>query len=276
MAAPTAGVGGATLPWMAVDLTALVQLLRDNPEQRVALRSVLLGDGPDVGATLARLAEAQERTELRLDTLAQRVDELAQAQTRTEQRLGALTARVEGLAEHLRELAVRQRQTEESLKALVDVVSGMNDSLGKLNGESLERRYREKGQALLSQIATRLRLIDGTELGVLIDDAEQAGTLIDHQANSLLVADAVFTGLERRNRERVHLVVEASVTIGHSDVRRARERADLLARIVPTPVLAVVAGEFAPSGVAQAAHDADVWRVIVGRATRPGEDEPDR
>lgn len=81
--------------------------------------------------------------------------------------------------------------------------------------------------------------------------------------------DAVFRGLLRASGEPVHLLIEASVTVNHHDVRRARERADLLARVAGTPVVAVVAGEFVPSPVAVAAQDADVWQVVPGKVVRP-------
>ncbi|MDQ3973751.1 MAG: hypothetical protein M3276_05360, partial [Actinomycetota bacterium] len=107
---------------MAIDLEALVRVLREHPEQRAALRQALLGEEADVAAALARLAQAQERTETRLEALTARVDALAQAQhrteahlaalaqaqERTEARLEALTARVEELAKDLAELARRQ------------------------------------------------------------------------------------------------------------------------------------------------------------------------
>jgi len=246
---------------MAVDLPALVELLRRDPEQRAALRSVLLGDGADVEAALARLAQAQALTE-------QRVAELGAAQTRTEQRLDAL-------AKDVRELAHAQLRTEDSLKGLVDVVAGMNDRLAALASDALEQRYRDRGHAYFSQIARRLHQADAGALAVLVDDEQQAGVLSAREGDSLLLADAVFSGIRHPDRTPVHLVAEVSVTIGHSDVRRARERADLLARVVDTPVLAVVAGRYAPDGVALAAHDADVWRVTNGHAVAPGQDEPD-
>ncbi len=67
-------------------------------------------------------------------------------------------------------------------------------------------------------------------------------------------------------------MVEASVTIARHDVRRARERADLFARVVDTPVVAVVAGEFAPEPVKIAAQDAGVWQVTNGHVIAPDDD----
>ncbi|MDQ3973204.1 MAG: hypothetical protein M3276_02510, partial [Actinomycetota bacterium] len=216
-------------------------------------------------------------TEARLQALTARVDALAQAQERTEARLEALTARVEELAKDLAELARRQARTEDALKSLVDVVTGMNDRVAKVDGYVLERRYRERGHAYFAPIVRRLRFVDGNELAALVDDARQARVLSSFDADSLLQADGVFAGLSHDDGSPVHLLFEASVTVGHHDVRRARERADLLAQVVGTPVFAAVAGEHVPQPVAQAAQDADVWQVVDGRARSPYDtDEPDR
>lgn len=229
---------------MVVDLEALLESLRRQPEQRAALRSLLFGDDHDLGAAITALAEAQQRTEARLDALAKDVQ--------------ALTA--------------AQQATEQALKSLLDVVAGMQDRLGMLDGDALERRYRERGQAYLAPIARQLQLVDGGEIGRLVDDAERAGTLTDAESRSLLLVDAVFAGRRRSDDQPAHLVVEASVTVSRIDVRRARERADLLARVVGGPVIPVVAGEFAPAPVRVAAQDADVWCVTDGQVTAPTDD----
>lgn len=255
---------------MAVDLGSIIQALDEDPAQRAALRRAIFGDVPDLMSALAsltdrvdELAQAQQRTEARLEGLIARVDDLAQAQQRTEARLG--------------ELAEAQKRTEQSLNSLIDTVKGMNDKLARLDGESLERRYREKGHAYFSRVARRLRLLDGNTLSPLLDDAERAGILSSLDVDAVLWADAVFAGRRRHgDDEPIHLVVEASVTIDRHDVRRARERADLLALVVGTEVIPVVAGHMVPPPVVRAAQEAGAWTVTNGRAVSPEEDFEER
>jgi uncharacterized protein YoxC len=294
---------------MDVDLSAIIRLLQEDPQQRAALRHALVGDAPDVEGALVRVAEAQRGTEERLGALTERVDALAQQmqaltervdqltqrldrltervdalaqqmQALTErvgqltQRLDRLTERVDGLAVRMEELAAAQRLTEDRLRALIDELKGMNDRLGKLEGYDLERRYREKGTAYLSRVARRLRIVDGNELNAMVEDAIDAGMLSEPEAQAIRLADAVFVGRRRGDGEPVYLVVEASLTVGRRDVRRARERADLLTRL-GKPALAVVAGEFVPEAVAEAAHLAEVWQVTNGRTVGPDQDDDD-
>lgn len=264
---------------VAVDLDALIRLLEQEPKRRHALRRAIFGDEPDPVAALATLtqhvdalAQAQRHTE-------QQVAALAEAQGRTEQQVAALAeaqrrteARLDALIEEVRGLAEAQRRTEARLSSLIDVVKGMNDRLGKLDGYELERRYREKGHAYLSRIARRLQSLDTNTLSPLLDEAEKSGRASPGEVDSILLADAIFTGRRRSDGVPVHLVIEASVTIARYDVSRARERADLLARVLGTDVVAVVAGEMVSSQVLEAARDAGVWCVTNGHAVSPEAD----
>jgi seryl-tRNA synthetase len=72
---------------------------------------------------LEQLAEAQRRTEERLERLEAVVKQLAEAQRRTEERLERLEAVVEQLAE-------AQRRTEETLATLASQVGGLSDTIG--------------------------------------------------------------------------------------------------------------------------------------------------
>ncbi len=132
------------------DVAALLELLRTDPAAREQLRSLLRDEHLDrLTASVERLAEAQRRTEERLealtarvDQLAVRVDQLAEAQRRTEERLEALTARVDQLAVRVDQLAEAQRRTEERLEALtarVDQLAVRVDQLAEAQRRTEER-----------------------------------------------------------------------------------------------------------------------------------------
>ncbi len=82
------------------------------------------------------LAQAQVRTEQRIDTLVTRIDELAQAQVRTEQQVDTLATRMD-------ELAQAQVRTEESVRQLSEEMRDVKRQLGGLSttvGLSFRRR----------------------------------------------------------------------------------------------------------------------------------------
>ena len=85
------------------------------------------------------MAEAQKRTEQRVDTLAVRMEELAEAQKRTEQRVDTLAVRMEELAEaqkrteqQLGELAEAQRETSREIASLSRAHDNTRGQMGGL------------------------------------------------------------------------------------------------------------------------------------------------
>lgn len=242
---------------MAGSLDALLAELRADDRRRAELRQLLLGDAPDLQAALADLARAGERTEARLETLTQRVDALAAAQERTEARLESLTERVDGLASHLEALT-------EQVRLLASRMDDIIVRTDRAHGYLVERRYADKGHAYFQRIARRLRPLAPPELDELLD---QAGVPEDDAAQ-VRYADAVFAGRLRADDSEAYLVVETSVTIGHEDVSRAHERAEILRRsgIQAVPV---VAGEQITPGAASAARFLGVWQVTDGSVVPP-------
>lgn len=88
LALPRRGYTYSIMAFSASDYQDLVRLLEAQPELCARLRRLVLGD--DMGglrAVFDALARAQLGTEERLAALAERVDRLAEAQQRTEARL---------------------------------------------------------------------------------------------------------------------------------------------------------------------------------------------
>ncbi|MCX7966053.1 MAG: hypothetical protein N2596_05465, partial [Syntrophorhabdaceae bacterium] len=105
----------------------------------------------DLGIKTAELAEAQKRTEERVEELAQaqkrteeRVEELAQAQKRTEERVEELAQAQKRTEERVEELAQAQKRTEEALTILTREHGITRKMLG---GLSLTVGYRLEDEA---------------------------------------------------------------------------------------------------------------------------------
>ncbi|WNC29942.1 hypothetical protein [Thermosynechococcus sp. PKX82] len=79
---------------------------------------------------LEELAAAQKRTEERVDQLTVTVAELAQAQKRTEERLEELAAAQKRTEERVDQLAAAQERTERAVKQLARQVGGLSEALG--------------------------------------------------------------------------------------------------------------------------------------------------
>ncbi len=79
----------------------------------------------DISENLKGLAQAQRRTEERLNELSERVNQLAEAQRKTEERLNELTERVNQLTE-------AQRRTEKEIEKLTKGLESLRKEVGGL------------------------------------------------------------------------------------------------------------------------------------------------
>jgi hypothetical protein len=195
---------------------------------------------------LANLAEAQSRTEQRVEELAQaqsrteqRVEELAQAQSRTEQRVDRLEVAVAELIE-------AQKRTEEALQALIRRVDHLEVRFDRLEvkvdnlrGDQLQRTYRERAHGYFGRILRRVRVINFQDIEPELDERLPVEVVDD-----LRMLDLIVRG---RHRERADLsdlwlAVEVSAVVDRNDVELAQRRANALHQAGYIAV-AAVAGE---------------------------------
>lgn len=231
------------------DFHDLVRLLGQHPEWQAELRRQLLTDELlELPALVRQLAEAQVRTEQRLDALTARVD--------------ALTARVDTLVE-------AQVRTENQLGTLVKQVSALGDRLGTLDGDVLEWRYERYAHAYFSRLARRIRVVDSSRLTNLLDDAADEGRLTDAERDEVILADLVLVGQRPPDRAETYYLVEISAGVGPDDVRRAIDRAAILAKL-GRPTIPVVAGRWINYDAREYAQTSGVWQVVDGQTIPPG------
>lgn len=224
------------------DFQDLVRLLGQHPEWQAELRRQLLTDELlELPALVRQLAEAQVRTEQRLDALTARVDTLVEVQVRIENQLGTL---------------VRQ-------------VSSLGDRLGTLDGDVLEWRYERYAHAYFSRLARRVRVVDKGRLANLLDDAADEGRLTDAERDEVILADLVLVGQRVPDRVETYYLVEISVGVGPDDVRRSIDRSSILAKL-GRPTVPVVAGRWINYDAREYAQTNGVWQVVDGQTIPPG------
>ena len=202
----------------------------------------LLEQQPEWRAELRRLLLSEE-----LLTLPQLVQELAQAQKRTEDQIARLV------------------QAQSRTEGLVRVVI---DDLGALKGSDLERRYQERAPSYFRSIILRAHALSPDERVTLVEDAIEHGQLTDQEGHDLMLADTIVRGRSREGRREVYLLVEVSWGVGTEDVRRARDRAALLAK-TGAEAIPIVAGHEVTRDAQEFAQAAGVWQVTDGHTVPP-------
>ncbi|MCS6848963.1 MAG: hypothetical protein RMN52_14760 [Anaerolineae bacterium] len=188
------------------DLQDLTRLLATRPEWLSEIRRLVLTEEllalPDI---VRSLAEAQRRTE-------QRLEELAEAQRRTDQRLEELARALQELAEaqrrtdqRLEELAEAQRRTEQRLEALAEAQRIMEQRLEAL-AEAQRRTEQRLEELAEAQRRTEQRLEELAEAQRRTDQRLEALAEAQRITEQRLEA---LAEAQRRTEQRLEELAEA-------------------------------------------------------------------
>ncbi len=268
------------------DVHTFLHLLEDQPSLRAQFRLLLVTDELQILSTqfehltgiVGQLAEAQRRTEERLEQLAEaqrrtdeRLEQLAEAQRRTEERLEQLAEaqrrteeRLERLEATVQSLIEAQKRTEERLERLETVVLALAEAqrrteagLQELTAETRRLADWQRGEAGLREGERYERLILKRAPVLFVDgqggltDQPFVQQRISRLLKSLpdmamltddenpLLADLVWW------KDDQFLVVEISRQVNSHDVVRAARRAETLRRTGVQAVGMVIGEEWA-------------------------------
>ena len=198
----------------------LARLLREKPTWADALRSLILSqDLLDLPNRLDKFIEEQQQVNAE-----QRQFNAEQRQVNAEQR----------------QFNEDQRQFNEEVVRRLNSVEGR---LGNLEGGEYERRSRSRALARsILVLDFESPYIAFTQEGVIdprftasVERAVRSGRISREQMGDLYEADLVISANDNR-----HAVIEVSITADNDDIRRAKDRSEILANITEGDVRAVV------------------------------------
>jgi hypothetical protein len=197
---------------------------------------------------------------------------MLQRLARLEDVVQALIQRVDRLEAIVEALIQRVDRLEAIVEALIQRVDRMDTQLADLRGDNLERRYREHVGAYFGPWLRRVRALTDSDLGELLEEAEDRGRLSAQEAIDVRAADIVVHGRRRTDGQELYLVVEVSVGIRREDIERAVRRAGLLGRALGTPeaVVAAAAGEYIDPDARSLAVERGSWIILDGRERSQG------
>jgi phage shock protein A len=252
-------LGEAAAKSLAQTLGTMFEELKNTvtKEDFQILRESIDGNISRLDTAIVGLAEAQGRTE-------NRVEELTVAQQRTESRVEELTSaqqrtesRVEELADSQKELSEAQKRTESSLQSLAATVERLSIRTDKVVGRTLELQFRDRLTSYLGLFLRRGRLLAAADL------LEEIESKVDpREAEDFLQSDAVAKGIVAG--EPTYVVAEVSATSDSDDVVRAARRAAIL-RKAGLPAIPLVACEAITAGTMSFAREQAVRIWLDGR-----------
>ena len=232
------------------DFQDLVQLLDERPQWQSELRRRVLSD--EYLALPEQLAEFRREVDEQIAELRHEVaEQIAELRRDMEQRF----------CEVEKQIAELRRDTEGHFHRV-------NVQIGQLKGENLERRYRERAHAYFGRLLRKGRVLGSQELSDLLEEAADRGVLSESDRDDVSWADVIVRGQWRADGRQVMVLAEVSWVVDRNDVRRAVDRAALLARL-GTPVVPVVAGDSVTERAADMARGRNVWQMLDGRLVEP-------
>jgi hypothetical protein len=206
--------------------------------------------------------ERLERLEVGQARLAEAVAKLTEAQARTEQRLDKVEERLDRLEVAMARLAEAQARTEAWRDKTDVTLAEHRQRMDKIIGLQLEQDYARKASAYFGRALRRVKVVSIQEIE---DDLAQH--LSDAEIAELMLLDLLVRGQPRQQPDapEVWLAVEISAKVDKKDAVRAQERAALLQkagyRAIPT-----LAGEKITQGATQVAAEKQLFLLQNGQS----------
>ena len=218
------------------DINDLFRILRDNPQWRDQLRSLLL---------------SQEILELpaALTALTQEVREfIAQQQAANEEQKrtnDAIFARLDRIEKDVAEARPDINELKSTVSGLAATTNRLEGRVSQLVGKDAERdihanihnmlRREQKGLRGVAILKSINQAFD-SELADAIADAIATGSLTRQEAEDIDKVDLITRGRLLGSQDLIHHAIEVSVVLDEHDVQRAVDRADKVSRVTkPKP-----------------------------------------
>ena len=154
--------------------------------------------------------------------------------------------KIEKDVETLKQDVAVLKQDVAVLKQDVDILkkdmSYLKGEFGRFKGREFERTIRERYYAYFSKLLRRSKRIELEAILSKIEDALDEGLITEEQYESLLNVDLLVEGLLKETRKPIILAVEISYSVYEEDLKRAMERANILAHILKKEVIPTVVG----------------------------------
>jgi hypothetical protein len=130
------------------------------------------------------------------------------------------------------------------ISKLTDGMKSLDGRVGRLEGWRFETRYRENLASHLVRRFRRPKLLIAGNVPALIDGLDR-NEFNPEEWTQIIALDVLAraTDVSRPEHADIYLAIELSIVVDESDVERARERADILARALDLPVVPCVDGE---------------------------------
>ena len=212
------------------DISDLIRVLQEHPEWRQALRGIILDED---------LTRLPQQVDERFDQVDQRFDQVDQRLDQVDQRLDQVDTQIQ---QFKAEVDQRFDQMDQRFNQMDDRLNHTNGRLDNMTGTNYEIKVEKNIRSVApQQMGLRsIRVVHGTLSGMdpnlqhAIEQAADNGTVTWEEASALMAVDLIFEARTRTAGIPAHVTAEISITAGAQDVTRAKDRAQILEKVLGT------------------------------------------
>ena len=230
------------------DISDLARILRERPEWADTIRGILLGQ--ELLELPERFARFVELTSENFRLVHERLDHL-------ETDVAGLKTDVAGLKTDMAEVKTDVARNTADIAEIKTDVAEIKTRMNRIDGRmdrGFGTNYAIKVEKNIRSIAgqylglRRIRVLRGVyspadrEIEDRIEQAEEGGNFTSEEIDGLWRSDLILSGRDKSTGADTYIVVETSITVGDSDIARARARAGTLSSILGQPVMPAVVG----------------------------------
>ena len=230
------------------DIADLVRILREQPEWADTIRGILLGQ--ELLELPERFASFVELTSENFRLVHQRLDRIETDMAEVKADVARNTADIAEIKTDVAEV----KADVAGINARLDRMDGrfnridgrMDRGFGNMYAVKVERNIRSIAGQYLN--LRRVRILRGFyaptdhDFQDRIEQAEEDGRVASEDVDALWRSDLILSGRDRTTGADRYIVIETSITVGNSDITRAKARAGTLASALGQPVTPAVAG----------------------------------
>lgn len=223
------------------DISDLVRILRERPEWADTIRGILLGQ--ELLELPERFASFVELTSENFRLVHQRLDRLETDVARNTADIAEIKTDV---AEVKADVAGINARLDRMDGRFNRIDGRMDRGFGNMYAVKVERNIRSIAGQYLN--LRRVRILRGFyaltdhDFQDRIEQAEEDGRVASEDVDALCRSDLILSGRDRATGADRYIVIETSITVGNSDITRAKARAGTLASALGRPVTPAVVG----------------------------------
>ena len=237
------------------DIADFVRIIREQPEWADTIRGILLGQ--ELLELPERFASFVDLTSENFRLVHERLERLEADVSKNTEDIATIKSDVARNTDDIAEIKTDVARNTEDIATIKSDVTEIKTRMNRMDGRmdrGFGNMYAVKVERNIRSIAgqylnlRRVRILRGfyaptnQDFQDRIEQAEEDGRVASEDVDALWRADLILSGRDRTTGADTYIVIETSITVGSSDIARAKARAGTLSAAIGQPAIPAVVG----------------------------------